>query len=41
MERVLQVKSGAAKPTRCEKCDYCRATKRLDNTIEVGELIYI
>ncbi|WP_342399608.1 PD-(D/E)XK nuclease-like domain-containing protein [Weizmannia sp. FSL W8-0676] len=41
MERVLEVKNEKAKPTRCEKCDYCRATKRLDNTIEVGELIYI
>jgi len=29
LPRVLAVKSGEAKPQRCEKCDYCRATKRL------------
>lgn len=41
MERVLEVKSGKAEPVRCEKCDYCRSTKKLNNTIEVGELIYM
>jgi hypothetical protein len=29
LPRVLAVKNGEAKPQRCEKCDYCRATKRL------------
>ncbi|MGG4039927.1 PD-(D/E)XK nuclease-like domain-containing protein [Heyndrickxia ginsengihumi] len=41
IDRVLDVKSGKAKPTRCEKCDYCRSTKKLNNTMEIGELIYV
>ncbi|MBB6446502.1 PD-(D/E)XK nuclease-like domain-containing protein [Bacillus benzoevorans] len=40
MERILQVKSGDAEPVRCGKCDYCRGTKRLTDTIEVGALIW-
>lgn len=41
LERILEVKSGKEKPTRCYKCEYCRMTKQLDNTMEIGELIYV
>jgi hypothetical protein len=40
MERILQVKNGETEPVRCNKCDYCRATKKLTDTVEVGALIY-
>lgn len=29
IERIKEVKSGNAKPVRCEKCDYCRSTKKI------------
>ncbi|NRD80333.1 PD-(D/E)XK nuclease-like domain-containing protein [Bacillus sp. BRMEA1] len=41
MERVLAVKSGKEQPRRCEKCDYCRSTKLLKDTMEIGELIHV
>nr|WP_052737899.1 PD-(D/E)XK nuclease-like domain-containing protein [Bacillus sp. SA1-12] len=28
MKRILKVKSGEFEPIRCEKCDYCRSTKK-------------
>ncbi|OCA85392.1 hypothetical protein A8F95_11305 [Bacillus wudalianchiensis] len=40
MERLIEVKAGKVDPVRCEKCDYCRMTKQLNDTIEVGELIW-
>lgn len=40
MERVMRVKAGDVIPTRCEKCDYCRATKRITDTMEIGMLIH-
>ncbi|KEF40150.1 PDDEXK-like domain of unknown function (DUF3799) [Schinkia azotoformans MEV2011] len=40
IERILEVKSGKVEPVRCGKCDYCRSTKKLTDTIEVGTLIY-
>lgn len=40
MERLLEVKSGKVAPVKCNKCDYCRSTKKLSDTIEVGALIY-
>lgn len=40
MERVLDVKSGKLEPHRCEKCNYCRSTKALKDTMEIGELIH-
>ncbi|HAM79571.1 MAG TPA: hypothetical protein DCO80_02020 [Ornithinibacillus sp.] len=40
LPRIVEVKNGNADPVRCEKCDYCRATKQLKNTIEVGNLIW-
>lgn len=39
IERFAQVKTGAVEPTRCETCTYCRQTKQLQGTIEVGELL--
>lgn len=39
IERFMQAKSGAVEPTRCETCTYCRQTKQLKGTIEVGELL--
>lgn len=41
MDRILDVKNGKEKPIRCEKCEYCKSTKKLEGTIEVGELIYV
>lgn len=41
MERVLKVKSGQIDSVRCEKCDYCRSTKILKDTMEIGELIHV
>lgn len=41
IERILNVKKGKITPKRCEKCDYCKSTKQLSGTIEVGELIYV
>lgn len=38
--RILSVKNGELEPIRCEKCEYCRKTKKLNGTIEVGDLIY-
>lgn len=39
--RILAVKHDDEKPVRCEKCGYCRSTRKLTGTIEVGELIYL
>jgi hypothetical protein len=35
---ILDVKSGKVTPVRCEKCDYCRATKKLDRAYHYSEL---
>lgn len=40
MERILEVKAGQKEPVRCNKCDYCRGSKFLSDTIEIGALIY-
>lgn len=39
MARMISIKSGESAPTRCERCDYCRKTKKLTNTIEMGMLL--
>ncbi len=39
IEQFIGLKSGAAEPTRCEKCAYCRQTKQLKDTMEIGELL--
>lgn len=39
MPSVLAVKNGDAKPIRCNKCDYCKSTKKLVNPINYRDLI--
>ncbi|WP_148300263.1 PD-(D/E)XK nuclease-like domain-containing protein [Paenibacillus sp. JCM 10914] len=38
IERVKAVKSGLAKPIRCERCDYCKSTKKITRVKLVSEL---
>lgn len=38
VQHVLDVKSGKIQPKRCEKCSYCRATKKLDKAIHYSDL---
>jgi hypothetical protein len=38
MVRIDRVKSGYAKPKRCEECDYCRATKKITGIMNVWQL---
>lgn len=33
------IKQELIEPTRCEKCEYCRETKKLTQTVEIGEII--
>ncbi|MEC0211845.1 PD-(D/E)XK nuclease-like domain-containing protein [Paenibacillus ehimensis] len=39
MQRIIEVKSGMVEPTRCERCDYCRATKQLNQIVHYTDLI--
>ena len=39
MERIIALKSGEVEPKRCEKCEYCRRTKKITNVIHYLELI--
>lgn len=39
MASVLAVKNGEAEPIRCEKCDYCKRTKKLTGAIAMEDLI--
>lgn len=41
MERILGVKNGETDPVKCGKCEYCKTTKKLEGTIEVGDLIHL
>jgi hypothetical protein len=38
IERVKAVKYGSAEPIRCGKCDYCKATKKIDSARHFSEL---
>lgn len=38
MPRILQVKAGIIPPARCEHCNYCRATKKVDKIVHYTEL---
>ncbi|MGM1048362.1 MAG: PD-(D/E)XK nuclease-like domain-containing protein [Bacillota bacterium] len=38
IERVKAVKSGQVEPVRCEKCEYCRLTKKIDRIKHFSEL---
>lgn len=37
--RFIEMKFGREKPVRCEKCEYCRSSKKLKDTIEIAELM--
>ena len=39
MPSVLAVKNGEAEPIRCERCDYCKKTKKLTQVIHYQDLI--
>lgn len=39
MPNVLMIKSGEVEPIRCEKCDYCKSTKKLTHAISYQDLI--
>lgn len=39
MSSVLMVKNGEVEPIRCEKCDYCKATRKLSGAIDYRDLI--
>lgn len=39
MPRILAIKSGAESPIRCEKCDYCKSTKKLTGTVHYSHFI--
>ncbi|GKV54267.1 hypothetical protein NCCP2222_02140 [Sporosarcina sp. NCCP-2222] len=39
MDRYIELKAGKTAPSRCEKCAYCRKTKQLKDTVEIGELV--
>lgn len=38
LEHILKVKSGEIAPARCEKCEYCRETKRVTKVLHFSEL---
>ncbi|MED1801328.1 PD-(D/E)XK nuclease-like domain-containing protein [Brevibacillus porteri] len=38
IERVKSIKSGLVPPVRCEKCEYCRGTKRINRIKHYSEL---
>ena len=38
IESVNMIKAGLIEPTRCEKCDYCKSTKKIDRVISYKEL---
>lgn len=40
IEHIMSVKNEEMAPERCERCSYCRSTKKLTQTMEIGELIY-
>lgn len=39
MPRIIAVKSVLEKPKRCEKCNYCRRSKKLSTIIHYSELV--
>ncbi|GAK09605.1 PD-(D/E)XK nuclease-like domain-containing protein [Geomicrobium sp. JCM 19038] len=40
MDRLISVKQENEEPKQCGKCEYCRQTKMINGTIEVGDLIH-
>lgn len=41
VERLLDLKKGVVEPIRCEKCDYCKATKQLTDFTFIDRLIEV
>jgi len=39
LHRILAVKTGKIAPTRCEKCNYCRSTKKISHIIFYLDLV--
>jgi len=39
IESVVAAKTGEREPKRCNKCEYCRTTKKLGNTISMYDLL--
>ena len=39
LPRIIAVKEGIEEPVRCEKCRYCRTTKKINGLIHYLELI--
>lgn len=39
MPQILMVKSGEIEPIRCERCSYCKATRKLKGAISLMDLI--
>ena len=37
IDRYASIKAGDVPPRRCEKCDYCRSTKVLDQVLEIEQ----
>ena len=38
MPRIIQVKAGEVEPIRCERCDYCKSTRKLSKAVHYTEL---
>lgn len=41
LKRIVELKEGKAEPIRCEKCDYCKATKVLKGYTPLDRLIEV
>lgn len=41
VKRIIEVKTGKVEPVRCEKCDYCKFTKKLTAPISTDMLIEV
>lgn len=39
LSRIFAIKQGFIEPIRCESCDYCKATKKLTNTISYEDFL--
>lgn len=39
LPRVIAVKEGREEPKRCERCDYCRSTRKLTKMVHYADLI--
>ena len=38
MPRILKVKSGQVEPVRCERCDYCKSTRKIVRPVHYKEI---